>query len=279
MKELMHQFKNSFFIFAILTSSLLYGMESGSCVNLQKTTKDNIAISFDLDDVLTGGLAYTPPEEGEIFREYWKEKIAQSYKHYPLLKLHHLSDQALLERQIAAPIIIASGELYVAYPVIAIIEVIRSLKNNGYLIVAGTNQPYDLHIKQYRKMLIDHYGIDFNDLFSAVLTTTAKHTAGDSMIECISQEDNIYAVYDEKPHIGYFKALRYLLKRVDDTVTKIVHVDDSKKNVKGAGSVDSIVGVHLDVPGGCVLSAQPEQLDRAITNLKNELKSHGILLD
>lgn len=253
----------------------MYGMEGGSSATIP--TKKNIALSFDLDDVLTGALEFPYSADAEVSDEDLRDVINKDRSRYPLLETLHSDDGELMTRQIATPIEISEGLLFI-YPVMAMIETIKQLKSKGYLVVAATNQSFGQHSNNYRRVLRDHYGIDLNDLFRAVLTVGPDaRDSGENRSLCYTanKEQNIHAVFDEKPAAGYFNALKHVVMQLDDTITKIIHIDDRKENVRGAGA-QSVVGIHFDVPGGCVLSAQPEDLKTAVTNLKNELKFHGV---
>jgi FMN phosphatase YigB (HAD superfamily) len=272
----MYHLKNSIFILAVLLSSCLHGMK-GESSSATVLPKENTVISCDLDDFMTGALEFPDDVCAELSNENWKDVMTHNCNRYPLLQRLYSDNADLIDRQLATRIETSEGLLFV-YPVMAVIETIKQLKNKGYLVVAATNQPVGSHIRNYRRALFNHYGIDLNDLFRAVLAV-APNRRNDSFAYCADKQNNIHAVFDEKPTAGYFNALKELVLQLDNTVTKIVHIDDREDNVRGAGRVNSMAGVHFNVPGGCVLEAKPEQLESAITNLKNDLKSHGVLLD
>lgn len=273
----MYSLKNSFFILAIFLSSCMYGMESGS-LSTTVPTKPKIAISFDLDDVISGSLELVDLSDSELPDEDLREIITEDCTQYPLVQKIHADDQQLMGRQIATRIEISEGLLFV-YPVMAMIETIKQLTSKGYLVVAATNQPLGSHRHHYRRVLREHYGIDLKDLFRAVLTRAPDsgdpRDASRSLCYPAIEHENIHAVFDLKPFIGYFNGLQKMVMALDGTVEKIIHIDDRTDNVRGARRA-GLEGIHFNVPGGSVLSAEPEILKAAITNLKNDLKAHGI---
>ena len=161
------------------------------------------------------------------------------------------------------------------YPVPAMIEIIKKLRAQGYTIIGATNQDYMQHMA-YRAHIKSKHQIDFNELFDAVLTTRVNHIKPPTVsdVPCrwsdlpykLNEIDNIYVVHDReayKPRAAYFKAEKWLAKKLLPGVKTIIHTDDKQNNIDGANA-EGLVGIHFNLPDGNVRKSTPENLIRAI---------------
>ena len=168
-------------------------------------------------------------------------------------------------------------------PVYPMIELINTLKNNGYPVVAATNQRYSsdhrLRHARYRKIMAVQHSIDFKKLFPITLTANYKDqlykkTRNDFLI----QSPGIYTPKSctAKPFPAYYLTLKQLINQKHTHVKKIIHIDDVEDNVIGAKDTKHFEGIHFNIN---LRTADSAQLAAAITKLKADLRSHGVNCD
>lgn len=267
-------YKKSILIFGVIFSFSVCGMESGSC-STAVSIKKNIAISFDLDGVLNASRSF-----------YNKIRVSDIMKTssliYELLS-HHQAAMDWHNTAFNKVETLEKSVVDVVYPIVAMIECVRLLKRQGYTVIAATNQKADYHIDEYR-VHMNLYSIDLNELFEGVLTRSRCDDAKDDcddqpgLYRRLSQQDNIYVMCNsehKKPDEKYYAAVKELAQSCNPAITQVIHIDDLEINVRGAVQ-SGLISIHFDVPPSRVLLANPEMLERAITNFKNDLKAHGI---
>ena len=274
--------KNSFFILATLFASYMYGVESGSCAQ-QQEAKKNIVISFDIDDVMSGTRRVKSSEKAVA---YSADLLKSIVKDCPLaLKL--LEENAgLTEPQLAELEESASGfpDSYLLYPLMDMINMVKSLKAQGYTVIAATNQSGCQHEKYRQLLKQQHPTIDFNELFDAVLTIadTSKvngNVEDDKPYQRLNPSDNIHVLRQyglKKTRAAYFKAVVELVESINPQAEKIIHIDDMGENVSVASHVERVRGIRFKVPENNVLSASLDDIHKAIVKLRNDLKTHGV---
>ncbi len=265
-------------VLGIVIASFCYGMGCGD---------RDIAISFDIDDVLTGRMQFEY-QENETREELHAYFMDLKNKH-ALISAVFMHDEAAIQKQITAvhekqyPIQNPKGIFVrLIYPVKSMIELVKRLKEKGYTIIAATNQPIESH-QYFRKAIQFQHGLDFNDLFDAVLTISleTKESENYTLYYRYNESDNMYVMRKVghcKPHHPFFHGVKSLVENINPQVKKIIHIDDQEKHVIGAQSI-GLEGIHFQIPGGNVMDITSEQLENAVMHCKIQLREHGVYLD
>lgn len=256
--------------------------------DIQAMDTETTAISFDLDGVLSAGIAI--PQHDTESRDLTVLRQRHALLNCALNRNPHLQSEFARELRQKDPIL--------TMPVEPIVDLIWQLKRNGYTVVAATNQDHWNH-GWYRERLRATHNVDLKNLFHATLTTNIRDDRTD-LIECLdccgvpfcyewmTKESHLYSVhnadqqvytlrhdYIQKPKDRYYQALEHLVKRKNPKITKIIHIDDMGNNILGALH-NGLDAIHFDVD---VLNADAATLAAAITKLKNDLKKLGVQCD
>lgn len=144
------------------------------------------------------------------------------------------------------------------YPIKEMVAHITRLKQEGHPLIAATNEDWKQYTICAAKMR--EQGVDFDQLFDAILTTRVKHVdppEGDGAFYKLhpnNAKDRIYVVRNHevyKPHTAYFEIAQALSKQVAPASRWSIHTDDKQENVEGARNA-GIEGIWFKLPGGKV---------------------------
>lgn len=271
----MNHFYHFMLVSAVLVSPHCFTMEDNNDSKIVPTT----AISFDLDEVTN--TCATCIRTDICIEQEWNHFIKKASS---VIQNAHNKDSELTRKIVP---IFKRGEL-VFYPITPIIDLINTLKNKGYTVVAATNKTiagYLLYAQQMQEL----HGIDLSNLFDAILTTLCVSSKVSPTKEALKNADrlydhvrgtkNVYAFFYSnigKPHPYYYQALKALIKSKAPHITKTIHIDDSFSNVDGARNIPDMDAVCFRTP-----QCEPNDLMLAVgvMNLKNDLKNLGIECD
>ena len=170
-------------------------------------------------------------------------------------------------------------------PIQAMIEAMKELKRQGYILIGATNHDWKQELAYRAKMR--KQGVDPNELFDAVLVTrvnnvpTIKGEKASSFYKPVVDENMYSATLQRayKPLNTYFAALKKLVHHIAQqkgvSADKIIFTDDKLENVDAAKAM-GIEAIHFDLPGGSARKTSPEDLQKTIKNWKTQLGKHGV---
>lgn len=286
-----------FFAISILIVPSIYGQQTQAGQQAQKST----AFSFDIDDVISGKpkvgfmdyitmmprmvywcpmlLSAVLPANRAVIEKYAtdiKNTVNGgsniTHKVFEYLKDNGYGDATCYEQEIIE-------RSQKPYPFMPMIEHIEKLKAEGNTVVGATNQDYLQH-QAYRKYMKEHYGIDLNKLFDAVVTTRVNHLnapAGNDLAYRANPEDNIYVTRnpeDYKPNPSYFKAVEQVVKSINPQATEIIHTDDKLENIEGAQKA-GLKGIQFKLPAGSIRKSTPQELQNTVKTWETDLGGLG----
>jgi hypothetical protein len=172
-------------------------------------------------------------------------------------------------------------------PIKEMVDVIRDLKKQGYIIVGATNHDWKQELAYRKKMR--HQGVDSNELFDAVVVTRVNHIPvpdseqGAAFYRPVENE-NMYSVIQQnvyKPKDSYYQVLKQVASHIASKkgviVKNIIFTDDKKENTDAAKKA-AIESIHFDLSGGSARKTSAEDLQKTVANWKDQLKKYGIVV-
>lgn len=162
-------------------------------------------------------------------------------------------------------------------PIWSIIDYIKELKKQGYVVLGATNQDYS-HNKYIRAKMAQQ-GVDLDELFDAIVishtTTQVQHiTPHDALMYEI--EPGVYmpcSPEGHKPHAHFYEALKAVGILLVPTAELFIHTDDRLENIHGAKSVQGFAAVHFNLPDGkSARRCTSAELDAAFLAWKSEIE-------
>jgi len=288
---------------SILACPIMYGMERME-QEVSRTESKNIALSFDIDDVISGKekvgfqnfLVLTPmflwnpmlataglPENQAAIKEHVRKMETEQKVNgatnvmrgvIEYLRDNGYGDISYYEEQL-------NGLTQKPNPVMRMVANVEKLKKNGHPLVAATNQDFKQY-KIYREYMKTQHNIDLKNMFDGVITTPVYHIeqpAGKESVYRIDENDHIYVTRkreDVKPAPSFFYAVAEVIKKIHPQATGMIHTDNKPENVQAAIEA-GFKGVHFNLSAGSIRKATAEEIDNTINTWENELASvHGI---
>lgn len=284
---------------SFITQCMLFGSQE-----VDAAVKKNIALCFDLDDVISG-------KEKIGFTDYLGLVPKLLFKHPKIVTAALPKNLSKIREQADEISKTTNGTSNIMHDLIGVfkeegygdlsafecefvqrslspflvkrmINNIKKLKAQGYTVLGATNQDWKQH-KVYRKKM-KALGVDLNTLFEVVLTTRVNHVAapaGDQLSFRLNESENIYVVRDEKgfkPSVHYFKALEQLAKQRVPNATRIIHTDDTLENIIGARAA-GLRAFHFKLAGLTARKTSKNDLKKTIDVWQAELAQHGIRIE
>ena len=172
-------------------------------------------------------------------------------------------------------------------PIQAMVDAMRELKKQGYILIGATNQDWKQHLTYRKKML--EQGADLNELFDVVVVTRVNHAATSrgtkaSFFYKPVVDENMYSATLQrayKPLNTYYTTLEKVAKHIADQkgvlVDKIIFTDDKQENTDAARTM-GIEAIHFDLSGGTARKTSSEDLQKAVESWKSQLNQHGAMI-
>jgi FMN phosphatase YigB (HAD superfamily) len=284
-----------------VTFVLLVASYSGSLHAMQDDAKDKnkqVALVFDIDDVLVGKapVGYTDyallvadvavhnmriwaavPHVSAITKyAEGLEDTTNGASNIVRKMLSYFKDNGYGDLSRHEPRILELSQK--PYPVKAMFEHIRRLKQEGHPIVAATNEDWQqLGICTAK---LGAHDIDLHTHFDAIITTRVHHISAPEgsepfyKLHPLDENDKTYVVRnveDYKPRETYFKVVEALIKHIAPMSKRIIHTDDKAENVEAAKKA-GLDGICFRLPAPTVHKAAPEDLDKTITQWASDVE-------
>ncbi len=270
----MYYVKNHFLVIVVMISSYAHGMNS------RAHNCKSIAVSVDIDGVMSETIGNEAVGQQED--EFLSKALLSYQDEYPIRKYIYASCDGLEAQHCAYLQRPAGSRVWLEYPIMPIVKMVKTLRKRGYTVIAATNQCYKWHVR-YRDRIKEQANIDYEAEFDGVLTILPKNDEGCEELSYarVNTKRNVYMVGTPnigKPMVEYYQLKQSLIAELNPEVTSIIHIDDQLVNVQGAIRA-GIQGIHFNVGDKSFVDAKLEDLDQAVANVKEQLKTHGVLLD